>query len=163
MKVLPFETTSLLVLNLLLLFLVAIEPYLLNLQIFASQDQASAIRGPVSQLYAFDFGSIYVILAYFLHQLVVQERKLGKKRNLAAYKSRRTYFLIVAAVFYISILPIFRSIQNPYITLRQLLWLSFVPLGLVLRAAHLLPPNVNEDAWAKTHGVKNEPDASQKS
>ncbi len=135
MKVLPFETTSLVVLNLLLLFLVAVEPYLLNLTIIGSGNAVQNIRDPVSQLYAIDFGSIYFILAYFLHQLVVQEKKLGRAKY-GNYASTRTFFLIVAAVFYLSVAPFFGSITITYFTLRQLLWLSFLPIGFAFRIAH---------------------------
>ena len=62
MKILPFETTFLMTLNLLLLFLVAIEPYLLNIMVSGSSGVSpQSLSGPVSQLYAFVFGSIYII------------------------------------------------------------------------------------------------------
>ncbi len=78
MKNLPFEMSALLALNFLLLFLVAIEPYLLNLSIYSSESALLTVRNPVTQLYAIDFGSIYLILAYFMHQLTVQEKNLGR-------------------------------------------------------------------------------------
>ena len=106
MKILPFETTLLVTLNLFLLFLVAIEPYLLNLMISVSGSiPIQEIKDPVSQLYAIDFGSIYVILAYFMHELVIQEKELGRVKHSRRYANRRIFFLVVAAAFYISILP----------------------------------------------------------
>ena len=135
MKIMVFETTTLVTINLVLLFLVAIEPYLLNILILGSSAvPAKSINDPVSQLYAFDFGSIYVVLAYFLHQVVKQEKKLGNTKHLTNYR-RYIYFLVIAAVFYISILPFFGNITFSYFSLRQLIWLSFLPIGVIFRIA----------------------------
>ena len=136
MKILPFETSWLLTINLLLLFLVAIEPYLLNIMVSGSSGvSAQSIEAPVSQLYAFDFGSIYVILAYFMHELVIQEKETHKINTIRLYANRRVFFLIVAAVFYISIVPFFGGVTVSYFSFRQLMWLSFLPIGVVFRIA----------------------------
>ncbi len=135
MKVLPFETSSLVVLNLLLLFMVAIEPYLLNITISTSESGLLTTKNLISQLYAIDFGSIYAVLAYFMSQLAMQEKKLGRSKNVGRYEGSRTFFLLVAAVFYISIVPYFGSISISYFSLRQVLWLSFLPIGLAFRLA----------------------------
>ena len=133
MKVLPFETTTLVTLNMLLLFLVAIEPYLLNLIISGSQNANLAVLGPISQLYALDFGSIYVVLAYFLHQLSKEEKKLGRAKSVALNRKKMAFFLVVAGVFYLSIAPFFGGIVITYFTLRQLMWIAFLPIGLIFR------------------------------
>jgi len=133
MKVLPFETSSLVILNMLLLFLVAIEPYLLNVSTSATENAVQTIRNPVSQLYAIDFGSIYIILAYFLHQLINQERKLGKGVSLHRYTDNLAFSLVIASVFFISALPFFETSGISYFNLRQLMWIALLPIGLVFR------------------------------
>ena len=135
-RLLPFETTWLHTLNLLLLFLVAIEPYLLNIMVSGSSGVSpQSIEGPVSQLYAFDFGSIYVIFAYFMHELVIQENEIHWSKRIEHYANRLVFFLIVAAAFYISIVPFFGGVNISYFNLRQLMWLSFLPIGIVFRVA----------------------------
>ena len=102
MSVLPAETGRTRRLNVLLLFLVALEPYLFNL-IIGSSAGLSAKDG--SAAYALDIGAIYAILASFNNVLS------SKKRNLVAPDLIRKYGLVrdlqigTAAIFLISILP----------------------------------------------------------
>ena len=138
MKVLPFETSSLVILNMLLLFLVAIEPYLLNVSTSATQNTVQAIRNPVSQLYAIDFGSIYIILAYFLLQLIHQERKPHNENSLRRYKENLAFSLVLASVFFISALPFFETGGISYFNLRQLMWIALLPIGVVFRLVQWL-------------------------
>jgi len=63
MSSLLLETSSLIIINMLLLFLVTVEPYLLNL-IFLSSN-LSVLGNLVSNLYALDLGTIFLILTYF--------------------------------------------------------------------------------------------------
>jgi len=138
MKVLPFETTSLVIVNIVLLFLVSIEPYLLNYSISLSANLSQSIRNPITQLYEIDFGSIYVILAYLLQQLIKQEKKLGRTKYISYYKNIMTLSLVVAAMFYISTLPYFGTINFSYFNLRQIIWISALPIGLIYRVVALL-------------------------
>lgn len=115
MKVLPIETSALVTLNLVLLFLVAVEPYLLNL-ITIGGSEYLAVFDAVSQIYAVDLGLMYLILAYFYHQIIVQERKLPHKTKLL---KRADY-------------------QYAGFTARQFLWILFLPLGLIVRLARVL-------------------------
>jgi len=138
MKLLPLETSSLVVLNLVLLFLAAIEPYLLNLLIFGSNIAApQSLSTPVSQLYALDFGSMNLILAYFIHQLIVQDKKMHRLKHIGRYVTQRAFLLVLVAVFYTSILPFFSSSAVDDVTVRQLIWLSFLPISLIFRIVQL--------------------------
>jgi uncharacterized membrane protein len=72
MVLLPAETSSLINLNILLLFLVSIEPYLFN-QLLASPSLEMVQN--VSILYAFDLGGLFVIQAIFANSLVNQKKR----------------------------------------------------------------------------------------
>jgi len=78
MSVLPVETTRTRALNTVMLFLVAIEPYLFN-QIsfgFAAPSNPTLPQDAACATYALDIGTIWAILAAFTHILTVEEKKL---------------------------------------------------------------------------------------
>jgi uncharacterized membrane protein len=125
MSVLPVETTGTRALNSLMLFLVAIEPYLFNQLNFGftlvpvafstlSQDVASAT-------YALDLGAIWAILAAFTHVLTVEEKNLVAGDLLMKYRRLRSLELVVAAIFFISALPPFWTAGGGT-SLRYVLW-----------------------------------------
>ncbi len=122
MSVLPIEG-SVLGANMLLLFLVSIEPYLYNLIDFASVpgqvDPAS-----VTLVYAVDLAMIYLILAYFTNELTREERRLIPASLLRNYRLERNLSLIVALVFLSSALPFFWALTVFGLQARLVLWLS---------------------------------------
>jgi uncharacterized membrane protein len=116
------ETKTTLYLNIMLLFLVSIEPYLFN-QLFNSVINTQY----VSVLYAFDLGGLFLVQAY-LSNIVSQSKTLDIRRH---YKLMRNSLLIGAALFFISVIPIFWSIVIPlgndtYLRLTLVIWL--IPL-----------------------------------
>jgi uncharacterized membrane protein len=122
MSVLPIETAGIRRLNVLLLFLVALEPYLFNLiggLSNLSQDVASIA-------YAIDIGSIYAILASFNNILTSEGRVLIQPDLVQKYRIIRNLQIAVAIVFWISIIPQFYTITlslGPLTTpIRYLLW-----------------------------------------
>src|SRR5207245_10861516 len=80
MSVLPIETRTVTFLNLGLLLLVAIVPYLLNgVEVVApglTPSEVSIIQNYSSQLFALDLGGILIILATFAHVISWEEQKL---------------------------------------------------------------------------------------
>ncbi|HZW57483.1 MAG TPA: hypothetical protein VFF30_14440 [Nitrososphaerales archaeon] len=54
------------------------------------------------------------------------------------YARDRIFFLVGAATFYISVAPYFGDVSISYFTLRQLVWLSFLPIGFAFRIAKWL-------------------------
>jgi uncharacterized membrane protein len=135
MDLLPVETAGLVDLNIVLLFLVSIEPYLFN-QILGSSTAAFAEN--VSVLYAIDLAGLFLILAFFTHSLVDEEKKLVPKSLLLSYRRIRNFELLATAIFLISIIPIFWSlgitVGNFFIRLRFIMWI----LTLFLRGVHRL-------------------------
>ncbi len=106
MSVLPVDTPSISTLNFVLLFLVSIEPYLFSLidtrQVLGQIDAATA-----TQVYAVDIGFMNLILAYFTHQLTIEEKKLVAEDLLKSFRIHRNLLILTAALFLLSATPIF--------------------------------------------------------
>jgi uncharacterized membrane protein len=104
-SVLPIETPVTRTLNILLLFLVALEPYLFNLI-----GGTSGLSGNTASIaYAVDIGAIYAILASFSNILASQKRGLVEPSMIRKYRVIRDLQILVAAIFWISILPQFST------------------------------------------------------
>ncbi len=121
MSVLPVQTSWTRILNTLLLFLVALEPYLFNiLPFFMNSPQTpDPLADVASSLYALDIGAIYGILALFTHILASEERKLVAPDLLKKYKVSRDLEIIVAIIFIVSAIP-----QVWTLNLRYYVWAS---------------------------------------
>ncbi|HEX4921004.1 MAG TPA: TMEM175 family protein [Candidatus Bathyarchaeia archaeon] len=120
MSVLPIETSVTRTLNILLLFLVALEPYLFNLI-------GSSLSEDASVAYAIDIGSIYAILASFNNILTSQGRVLVQPDLVRKYRVIRNLQIGVAIIFWISIIPgSYTSLQiGPIgVPLRFILWMT---------------------------------------
>jgi uncharacterized membrane protein len=128
MSLLPVETNNLINLNILLLFLVSIEPYLFN-QLIGSPSLEMVQN--VSIVYAFDLGGLFIIQAFFANSLVNQKKQVVSEELIGEYKFRRYTLLGGAAIFLISTLPLFWtwSIElssNISVNVRFIFW--FIPL-----------------------------------
>ena len=121
MSVLPVQTAWTRVLNTILLFLVALEPYLFNiLPFFLSPPQTfSELYDVASSIYALDIGVIYGILALFTHILASEERKLVAPDLLRKYKLSRNLEIVVAIIFLVSAIP-----QVWVLNVRYTIWAS---------------------------------------
>lgn len=121
MSVLPVQTTWTRVLNTILLFLVALEPYLFNtLPFFFTPVQSSdQLYDVTSSVYALDIGVIYGILAMFTHILATEERKLVAPELMRRYKLSRNLEIVVAIIFLVSAIP-----QLFTLSLRYYVWAS---------------------------------------
>jgi uncharacterized membrane protein len=133
-SILPSETSLLVDLNLVLLFFVSIEPYLFN-ELFAL---GGAMYPLVSGTYAVDLAAMFLILAFFAHTLIDEDRKLIPKSLLGRYRVMRNVNLVVAAIFAISIVPFFgdtvvlysQSAGATYVlTLRSVIWIGVLFVG----------------------------------
>ena len=126
MSYLHIETSRDLNLNVFLLFLVSIEPFLfneLNISLNLTQN--------VSILYALDLGGLFSILA-FLGSSILKDRNRPVE-VLRSYELRRNSQIIAATFFFVSILPFFWTLGIPInnqsrVPLRLILWI--VPLFL---------------------------------
>ncbi|HUI23210.1 MAG TPA: TMEM175 family protein [Nitrososphaerales archaeon] len=117
-SVLPIETGMMVGANLFLLFLVSIEPYLYNL-INSSLD-----RGITTSLYAADMGALFLVMTFFLGELTKEERKLIPRSLLTSYRLQAYGNLAAAALFLISILPVFWIWDIQGVPMRFVLWMG---------------------------------------
>jgi len=128
MSVIPVEDSNVVTLNLLLLFLVSIEPYLFYLNITFDLASHEVFLNYSSILYALDMTGLMIILGLFTHELAREERGLVAKDFITAYKRVRNTIFLSAALFAISILPVFWIIRLYGQPIRFYFW--FVPLFL---------------------------------
>jgi uncharacterized membrane protein len=136
MSVLSAEVPLAMLLNLLLLFCVALEPYLYYL---VQSAQPLGLLDAASVGYALDAGSMFFLLAALAH-LVIREDATGAKDRrhlhpavLAGFRRGWKSQALVGAIFVVSALPVF-WVSTPVGFLRFDLWsLPF----LVLLANHV--------------------------
>jgi uncharacterized membrane protein len=106
MTLLSVEARGVRHLNLFLLFLVSAEPFLFNLLTNPSVGIPLAMADLASILYALDIGTMHVILALFSHSVAI-EREESFPVEARLYSSRRDSRALVAAMFAVSIFPVF--------------------------------------------------------
>jgi hypothetical protein len=128
MSVLPLDDNTIVILNVALLFLVGIEPYLFYLNITFDLLAHELLLNSASILYALDMTGLVAIIALFTHQLAREEKGLVPKEALARYKRVRNTLFISAALFLVTVLPIFWSFQLWGLPMRFYFW--FIPLIL---------------------------------
>jgi uncharacterized membrane protein len=116
------ETDRLVSFNILLLFLVSIEPFLFNKLITSSM----SLVENVSIVYAFDLGGLFAIEALFTNSILSDKNKPAQV--IRDFRLRRNTQLAGMALFFLSALPIFWALAIPVgslgIPLRFVLWIS---------------------------------------
>jgi uncharacterized membrane protein len=128
MSVLPVEDRTTMILNTIMLFLVAIEPYLFYLNTTFDLSQDLVLLDTASILYALDMAGLMAILALFTHQLTIEEKQLIPQTLLRMYRTTRTNLLVSSALFAVTILPVFWALTIQGMPLRFYVW--FAPLIL---------------------------------
>jgi uncharacterized membrane protein len=135
-SVISVQTDLMARLNMLLLFLVAIEPYFFNLVVTQTTSTSSLIAQSVSAYYALDIGSMNLVLGYFTHLLTTEEvKKLASKELIHRYKVGRNILFGASFLFLVSAIPIFWYVQIYGFPLRIVLWLTSAPLARIARIA----------------------------
>ena len=125
MSVLPVETGRMMGANMLLLFLVSVEPYLYNLITVSFVPLPGQLDSEVTTaLYAADMGAMFLIIAYFTHELTIEERKLIPKKLFTSYRLQRNTTIVSATLFLVSTLPIFWSLTVFGFQVRFILWMG---------------------------------------
>ena len=125
-SVMPVETRLLVRLNMVLLFLVVIEPFLFEVLILRGFSTEVGVEA--SLYYGLDIGCMNLTLAYFNHLLAQEERNLVPHELLSRYKSVRNNLIFGAAVFLSSDLPIFGGIDLGPLPIRVILWILVLPI-----------------------------------
>ncbi len=131
MSVLPMETRNLLFLNLVLLFVVAVEPYLLYVLAYHA---AEPVGEPASVLYALDLAGMTAILGGFTHVLAREDRPLVPVALFQKMRARRNVDFAISGLFLVSILPFFWTwMWLPSFPGRIGLWLISFPVRWATR------------------------------
>ncbi len=131
MSVLPVETRTVTFLNVVLLLLVALLPYLLNgielVNPSLTADQASVVRDYSSTLFALDLAAMLFILATFAHVISTEERKLVAPELVLLFRNGRNRIIVLGVAMAITSLPVFWQITLFGIPARLYLW--YLPLA----------------------------------
>jgi uncharacterized membrane protein len=124
MAKLRVETSTALALNIVLLFLAVLEPFLLNI-VFSNP----RIFDFASTCYAIDMAGLLGICALLAHMLAIDSRNALSVEESKTLKSDRNLLAIVAAIFLVSTAPLLVDFTFLGWTLRAWLWVAilFVP------------------------------------
>ena len=132
MAILPIETGQVIFLNLFLLLLVGLEPFLLILiqdTLFipgmVTSDSDSIARFAAS-LYALDLAGLVAIQGFFTHILSIEERGIVPSHLIHSYRVARNAQFMLSMVFVVSVLPQLWSVQFLGLPLPIQLW--WIPL-----------------------------------
>ena len=134
MSVLPVETSGTMFLNVVMLFLVSVEPYLLSLLVFGSFQVARvAVLIFASEAYALDLAGLNFIMGLFAHQLTVEERKLIEPELVGQYRRIRNVLFLAALLFVVSVFPFFWSWEILGTPVRFYLWYATLAIIWISR------------------------------
>ncbi len=138
MSVLPVETGTTVFLNIVLLFLVSLEPYFFNLVTLFSHNAGDLFLNEASIFYALDMTGLSAVIGFFTHQLTIEERRLVPNHLLGEYKQDRNSLFVASGIFLVSIAPQFWAIRVSQTPLRFLIWGIPIVLLQVMRFVHSL-------------------------
>jgi uncharacterized membrane protein len=134
MAVLPVETGGVMTLNLVMLFLVSIEPYLLGLLISGSvQTSRVGVLSFASEAYALDVAGLTLIMGLFARELTDERRGLTEPELAKHYRFIRNTQYIGAACFAITALPPFWSLQILGTPARFAVWYAILAFQWITR------------------------------
>ncbi len=125
-SVMPVETAGMMRLNMLLLFLVAIEPFLFAVLVIRGFSQPVGVEASI--YYGLDIGAMNLILAYFSHLLSQKERNLVPAEHIRRFKIGRNTQLLGSAIFIASVLPVFGGDLALGLPTRVFLWILTLPI-----------------------------------
>ncbi len=122
------ESPAVLNLNVALLLLVSLEPYLFNLMVFGEAgDDMGVLLDVTSTLYALCLGGIWLVLGALHHQAA----KGGEQESMLRMRNAR---LFDTAVFLLSAVPLSWEVDLLGIPIRFWMWFLSIPSGLILEA-----------------------------
>jgi hypothetical protein len=135
MSVLPVETSGTMFLNVMMLFLVSIEPYLLSLLVLASFQSGAAVLIFASEAYAIDLAGLTAIMGLLANQLTIEDRKLVEPELVNRYRRIRNVQYFAAILFAVSALPPFWSWEIIGRPVRFYLWYAILATSWISRLA----------------------------
>ena len=125
MSVLPLQSQRVINLNIILLFLVSLEPFFFNIVNHPPPLVADpgAYGDATSTLYALDLAAMMFILGFFTLTVADEERKLIPKELVRQFKMESATWLITGCLYLATVLPFFYTFYLDGIRLRYLLWI----------------------------------------
>jgi hypothetical protein len=129
MSKLPNNKPRIVVLNIVLMFFVAVEPYLLNIL-----NSNIALFQFTSILYAVDMTFLMGISAVLAHILVTEYERTLSITQMGTYKSNRNFQIVFACLFLLSVMPQFFTWAFMGAPVRIYLWLTTLVLSIGVRA-----------------------------
>lgn len=148
------ETRREVQLNVSLLFLVSIEPFLFNELLSKSLPIQY-----VSILYGLDLGGLFAILAVFANSVLADKNR--PKEVIRYYTILRNAEIAGAAVFFVSLLPIFWTlgitVNHTWIPLRYLLWIAPPFIRFIRRVRRRRQANVSLGAFRDDDYLETNP------
>jgi uncharacterized membrane protein len=130
MSVLPVETRGTILLNGVLLFTVALEPFIFNIlrSINATNRPSAPLYEAASSFFGLDVGGMMLIMAVFTLALADEENRLVPRSMLRQLREEAVTWGVAAGLFLISAIPVFGRINVGGVvvsglSLRFLLWI----------------------------------------
>lgn len=128
MSVLPIQTRATRILNVAMLFSVSLEPYLFNLVTLYGHAGEMLVVEYASMFFAADMAALVAILAFFIHELSVEEKQLIVRELVNPYRRVRNSLVISTLLFLLTMIPQLWDLTFFDIPLRFYLWL--IPLAI---------------------------------
>lgn len=128
------ETPLEFILNIVILLLVSLEPFLLNVLAFDIPDTPSAQSTVeiASVMFAAVIAAIMIILAVYYHWIMVDKKDQNRPEKALENRHRRDLRLVDASIFLVSTLPIFWRLTVDSLPVRYLLWgTTLIPAAIV--------------------------------
>jgi uncharacterized membrane protein len=130
MSVLPVETRGTILLNGVLLFTVALEPFIFNIlrSINSVNPPSTPLYEAASSFFGLDVGAMMLIMAVFTLTLADEENRLVPRSMLRQLREEAVTWGVAAGLFLISAIPVFGrtnvgGVVVSGLSLRFLLWI----------------------------------------
>ena len=128
MSMLPMENRATRTLNVAMLFSVSLVPYLFNLVTLFGHSNETVIVEYASVFFAADMAALMFIMAFFVHELAVEEKQLIAPELMEPYRTVRNFMILSTVLFLLTMAPQFWQWRIQNVPLRFYLWL--VPIAI---------------------------------
>ncbi|MGD0424585.1 MAG: TMEM175 family protein [Candidatus Bathyarchaeia archaeon] len=139
MSVLPLETRTVTVLNVIMLMSVALVPFLLNVielpNLSLTPVENLVIRDYASMLFAVNLAALMAVLGLFSHILAKEEAKLIAPDLVARYRTSRNLTLMLAGFMLLTAAPIFGTYMILGYPIRLYVWYAPIIVYWIRRLA----------------------------
>jgi hypothetical protein len=123
MSMLPMENRTTKMLNIAMLFSVSLVPYLFNLVTLFGHSNETVIAEYASVFFAADMAALVFIMAFFVHELAVEEKQLIAPELMEPYRRVRNFMVLSTVLFLLTMAPQFWDWRIQNVPLRFYLWL----------------------------------------